>query len=84
MSVAEFVTPTNLVFIPGMLSLRHKYKEIPRPVIAENLPGQYTPKLALILLYKYTSPLEAVLYSDHFNDLRSCLILRFVTDQKLG
>ena len=60
------------------------YLDIDRKFITSTLATDYSPKSALYLLLKSNLILEAVLFSDFFNDYRSRLLLRFYTDSLLG
>lgn len=60
------------------------YQRVAPRQVAENLPAVYTPQLAVQLLCRSNNWLEACLFADHFNDLRTQLLLRAVTDRLLG
>lgn len=62
----------------------HRYQPISRRKIAERLSPEISPKFAALLLCSLDHYLEAALYVDYFNDFRSNLILRYLTDIRHG
>ena len=52
--------------------------------VAAALPPMATPTLATRLLWRFASPLEALLFVDHFNDFRAALALRHLVDLNCG
>ncbi|CAD5227617.1 unnamed protein product [Bursaphelenchus xylophilus] len=63
---------------------KSKYKKLQSDYVSANIPPTYSPALPVQLLC-YTGHLtEACLYIDHFNDLRSQLILRVLADGQYG
>lgn len=58
--------------------------QILRQKIANILPSEYSPNFVVLLLWNCELYLEALLFADHFNDLRSQLILRFLIDKICG
>uniref|UniRef100_A0A914Y3Q9 Uncharacterized protein n=1 Tax=Panagrolaimus superbus TaxID=310955 RepID=A0A914Y3Q9_9BILA len=57
---------------------------LPRDNLAARLSPDFSPRSAILLLCKCELVLEAVLYSDYFNDFRTGLILRFYAEKSLG
>lgn len=55
-----------------------------RQKIANILPSEYSPNFVVILLWNCELYLEALLFVDYFNDLRSQLILRYLIDYIYG
>ncbi|CAI4225852.1 unnamed protein product [Auanema sp. JU1783] len=55
-----------------------------REDIATILPIEYSPRFPIILLNYCNLELEAILYSDHFNDRRTALLLRLYIDNQYG
>uniref|UniRef100_A0AC35FJT7 Uncharacterized protein n=1 Tax=Panagrolaimus sp. PS1159 TaxID=55785 RepID=A0AC35FJT7_9BILA len=60
------------------------YLLLPRDNLAARLSSDFSPRSAILLLCKCELYLEAVLYSDFFNDFRTGLILRFYAEKVLG
>ncbi|KAE9418995.1 hypothetical protein Angca_000196, partial [Angiostrongylus cantonensis] len=52
-----------------------------RAELGQDLPAEYGPKTPVVLLAHYGLILEAILYCDHFSDIRSSLMLRIFADQ---
>lgn len=55
-----------------------------RLALASLIPSEYTPRLVTSLLYLSGHLLEATLFLDHFNDLRSQLLMRYIIDSQTG
>jgi hypothetical protein len=60
------------------------YYEINRQDVSIKLPITYSPSLAVQLLFKCGLLLETTFYVEHFNDIRSALIIRHLVDIKYG
>uniref|UniRef100_A0A914DZU6 Uncharacterized protein n=1 Tax=Acrobeloides nanus TaxID=290746 RepID=A0A914DZU6_9BILA len=60
----------------------NRYQRISRRKVAEKLPPEFSPKFVALLLCRLEHYLEAALYTDYFNDFRSGLIIRYLTDIK--
>ncbi|KAI6187370.1 hypothetical protein M3Y98_00236000 [Aphelenchoides besseyi] len=60
------------------------FRLIARHKVAANLRASYTPQLAVRLLVNCDLWLEVCLFVDHFNDLRSALIVRHLVDLNCG
>jgi hypothetical protein len=49
--------------------------------MAELLPADYSPTFALRLLLSQSLLVEAVFFTDHFNCLRTALVVRLLVDR---
>lgn len=78
----------NRQHLPSLFTIynfdKKNFYEISRRQVSINLPITYTPTLATHLLIKCDLFLEAVLFVDHFNDVRSALIMRHFVDLNFG
>lgn len=59
-------------------------KPVRREVAVQEMPEEFSPRLPAALFLHLSRDLEAVLYTDHFCDRRSALILRLFVDDSLG
>ncbi|CAJ0935893.1 unnamed protein product, partial [Mesorhabditis belari] len=57
---------------------------IDRFSISQSLSHEFGPKSPIIIFVHLGLPLEAILYADHFSDVRSGLILRIFADSSFG
>ncbi|KAK6060921.1 hypothetical protein COOONC_01413 [Cooperia oncophora] len=55
-----------------------------REELGQQLPAEYSPRVPAVLLTNCGRVLEAILYCDHFSDLRSSLLLRIFADKEYG
>ncbi|GMS97774.1 hypothetical protein PENTCL1PPCAC_19949, partial [Pristionchus entomophagus] len=60
------------------------YASIDRSELAARLPTCYSPKLPTVILARAGFVLEAILYTDHFADRRSTVMLRMYGDINYG
>ncbi|KAK5972217.1 hypothetical protein GCK32_011833 [Trichostrongylus colubriformis] len=55
-----------------------------REELGKQLPAEYGPRAPAVLLTYCGLVLEAILYCDHFSDIRSSLLLRILADKQYG
>lgn len=58
--------------------------ELIREELGQELPAEYGPRTPAVLLSHCGLVLEAILYCDHFSDLRSSILLRIFADKQYG